>query len=114
MKFTYLTMLIYFILSLSSLSAAVDESLSINGDLKGMSMSKESGNFCLTYKGNVVVISVTLVEEVNNSPDKRHETKEFPNDGQAHQECWPFYEPFGKLFHFDYKINCATTVSVTY
>ncbi|CAB4433359.1 hypothetical protein RhiirA5_413992 [Rhizophagus irregularis] len=115
MKFTYLTTFIYFILSLSSLSAAIDETFTLTGlGKRGGSMTQDSGIFCLTYKGDITTTTVTLVEEVNNGADIRLEEKVFLNDGNPHSECWPFHASGGKLFHFDYKLNGNPMVSVTF
>lgn len=115
MKSTYLTTLICFILSLSSLSAAVDETFTLTGlGKRGTSMNQASGKYCLTYKGNAVSTTVTLVEDVNNGADRRYEEIVFLNDGNPHTECWPFHESTGKLFHFDYRLNCNPMVSVTF
>jgi hypothetical protein len=109
MKFTYLSMfIIYFILSFSFLSTTEQQTFALTGTVHyGGDMSSESGIFCLTYNGNIVTTTVTLVEQVNNAGYIRYETKKFLNDGQPHQDCWQKHDSFGKLFHFIYKINCT-------
>ena len=113
MKFTYLTMLIYFILSLSSYSAAETFTLSCFESKRGEDMAEDSGVFCLNYSGSISTTTVTLVENVNNAADIRYEAVEFLNDGKSYLNCWPFHESADKLFHFDYVLHPATSVSAT-